>query len=139
MRRPSRSLPARRLAAAVAVWGFVLAMALPAAVAAHPLGNFTINHYAGLRVEPDRVVLDLVIDQAEVPAFQSRLALDTDDDGEISEAEAKEQTVQRTRRFARRQDSWFRKDPRITWVDHDDPQRVEQAVAAVQAAAGLLS
>jgi tRNA dimethylallyltransferase len=52
-------------------------------------------------------------------------------DGEISEEEAKEQTVTGTRRFARRQDSWFRKDPRITWVRWDDPDRVEKAVAAI--------
>ncbi len=51
--------------------------------------------------------------------------------GEITEAEAKEQTVTGTRRFARRQDAWFRKDPRITWVGWDDPDRVEQALAAV--------
>ena len=38
-------------------------------------------------------------------------------------------TVAATRRFARRQDSWFRKDPRITWVDYDDPDRVDRAVA----------
>ena len=52
-------------------------------------------------------------------------------DGEISEEEAKEQTVTGTRRFAGRQDSWFRKDPRITWVAWDDPDRVEKAVAAI--------
>ena len=42
--------------------------------------------------------------------------------------EARERTVAATRRFARRQDSWFHKDPRITWVDSDDPERVELAV-----------
>ncbi|HSJ19519.1 MAG TPA: tRNA (adenosine(37)-N6)-dimethylallyltransferase MiaA [Nocardioidaceae bacterium] len=52
-------------------------------------------------------------------------------DGQITEEEAKEQTVTGTRRFARRQDSWFRKDPRITWVAWDDPERVEKAVAAI--------
>ena len=36
--------------------------------------------------------------------------------GELSETEARERTAQATRRFARRQDSWFRKDPRITWL-----------------------
>ena len=45
-----------------------------------------------------------------------------------------EQTVTGTRRFARRQDSWFRKDPRITWVGWDDPERVAKALAAVAAA-----
>ncbi len=52
-------------------------------------------------------------------------------DGEITEAEAKEQTFTGTRRFARRQDGWFRKDPRIVWVRYDDPARVEQALDAV--------
>ncbi|MGZ8515479.1 MAG: hypothetical protein ACXWXA_10605, partial [Candidatus Limnocylindrales bacterium] len=62
-------------------------MLLPALAAAHPLGNFTINHYAGIRVETDRILLDVVIDQAEIPAFQARLGFDTDGDGELSAAE----------------------------------------------------
>ncbi|WP_209323235.1 tRNA (adenosine(37)-N6)-dimethylallyltransferase MiaA [Brevibacterium renqingii] len=37
--------------------------------------------------------------------------------GEITAAEAKEETVIRTRQFARRQDTWFRRDPRIHWID----------------------
>ena len=51
--------------------------------------------------------------------------------GELSLEEARERTVVATRRFARRQDSWFRKDPRIVWVDHDDPALVEKALAVV--------
>jgi tRNA dimethylallyltransferase len=58
-------------------------------------------------------------------------------DGEITEDDALEQTIRATRRFARRQDSWFRKDPRITWVDHDDPERVERALAAIGQAADI--
>ena len=57
-------------------------------------------------------------------------------DGAITEEQALEQTVTGTRRFARRQDSWFRKDPRITWVGWDDPDRVAKALAAVAAARG---
>lgn len=52
--------------------------------------------------------------------------------GDRSLAEAVEQTTIATRRFARRQDSWFRKDPRIVWVAHDDPDRVAKAIAAVE-------
>jgi tRNA dimethylallyltransferase len=52
-------------------------------------------------------------------------------DGEISEDQAKEQTINRTRRFARRQDGWFRKDQRIAWVRYDDPERVERALDAI--------
>jgi tRNA dimethylallyltransferase len=52
--------------------------------------------------------------------------------GELTLDEARERTVIATRRFARRQDAWFRKDPRIVWVTHDDPERVRKAVAAVR-------
>jgi tRNA dimethylallyltransferase len=37
-------------------------------------------------------------------------------DGQLSEHQAKEQTVAATRRFVRRQRSWFRRDPRIAWL-----------------------
>ena len=49
-------------------------------------------------------------------------------DGETDEATAREATVVGTRRFARRQDSWFRKDERITWLAHDRPDLVEAAL-----------
>ena len=49
-------------------------------------------------------------------------------DGELDEVGAKEATVIGTRKFARRQDSWFRKDERITWLDHDRPDLVEAAL-----------
>jgi tRNA dimethylallyltransferase len=55
--------------------------------------------------------------------------------GEIGLEDARERTVAATRRFARRQDSWFRKDPRIVWVGYDDPDRVEVALAAIRAVA----
>jgi tRNA dimethylallyltransferase len=37
-------------------------------------------------------------------------------DGRLTEAAARAQTVSATRRFARRQRSWFRRDPRIRWL-----------------------
>jgi tRNA dimethylallyltransferase len=36
--------------------------------------------------------------------------------GECTEEEARAETVRATKRFARRQDSWFRRDPRVHWV-----------------------
>ena len=53
--------------------------------------------------------------------------------GELSLDEARERTFLATRRFARRQDSWFRKDPRIVWVRYDDPNRLDRAVKAIEA------
>ena len=55
--------------------------------------------------------------------------------GGLTLEEARERTVIATRRFARRQDGWFRKDPRVTWVAYDAVDRVEQAAAAVVRAA----
>ncbi len=51
--------------------------------------------------------------------------------GEVTLDEAREQTVRATRRFARRQDSWFRKDPRIVWIPHDARDHLERALAAL--------
>jgi nickel/cobalt exporter len=76
----------RRLALGVAM-ALGLAVALPSAASAHPLGNFTVNVYAGLRVSTTQFSLDAVVDQAEIPTFQERLVLDTDGDGDVSDAE----------------------------------------------------
>ncbi|MDP3894885.1 tRNA (adenosine(37)-N6)-dimethylallyltransferase MiaA [Nocardioides sp.] len=56
--------------------------------------------------------------------------------GELTLAEATERTKAATRRFARRQDSWNRKDPRIHWVPWDAEDRIEQALAHVAHPAG---
>jgi ABC-type nickel/cobalt efflux system permease component RcnA len=84
MGRHRRSI-ARRLAVAPLAIG--LGLLLPAIAAAHPLGNFTINHYAGIRVEVDHILLDVVIDRAEIPTFQARQDFDLDADGSVSDDE----------------------------------------------------
>jgi tRNA dimethylallyltransferase len=38
-------------------------------------------------------------------------------DGECTLEEARLETIRATRRFARRQESWFRRDPRVCWLD----------------------
>jgi tRNA dimethylallyltransferase len=53
-------------------------------------------------------------------------------DGERTEREARDATIYATRRFARRQDSWFRKDERITWVSALGADRVESTYRLVQ-------
>ncbi len=46
-------------------------------------------------------------------------------DGQLTEAEAIEQTQALTRKYARRQVGWFRRYPRINWMDSDDVELVE--------------
>jgi nickel/cobalt transporter (NicO) family protein len=77
-----------RLLVGAALAAGALAVAVVAPAAAHPLGNFTVNSYSGLRVGADRLVVDYVLDMAEIPAFQSRQAIDGDRDGRVSGAEA---------------------------------------------------
>ena len=61
----------RRLLLAVAGAAALLAVgAVPAF--AHPLGNFTINHFSRVQVSGDRVRVHEVLDYAEIPAFQER-------------------------------------------------------------------
>ncbi|NBV90021.1 MAG: tRNA (adenosine(37)-N6)-dimethylallyltransferase MiaA [Actinobacteria bacterium] len=52
--------------------------------------------------------------------------------GEITEAEAKERTISSTRRYVRRQESWFNRDSRIQWLEADSDVLFSQVKALVQ-------
>lgn len=47
--------------------------------------------------------------------------------GECTQEEARAETVRATKRFARRQDSWFRRDPRVHWLSGAAEDRGELA------------
>ena len=64
-----------RRAVAVLVLAVAALLLVPGIADAHPLGNFTINRHAGLRVQPDRVLVHYVVDMAEIPTFQDRAAV----------------------------------------------------------------
>lgn len=49
--------------------------------------------------------------------------------GELTLSEAIEATIVATRRFARRQETWFKADPRVRWIDADSKHAVEQITA----------
>jgi tRNA dimethylallyltransferase len=53
-------------------------------------------------------------------------------DGVLTDAQARAATTQATRRFVRRQRSWFRRDPRIVWLDGASPALVADAMAAAR-------
>ena len=50
--------------------------------------------------------------------------------GECTEAEAHDETVRATRRFVRRQRSWFRRDPRVRWLDATSAGRAPERLLA---------
>jgi tRNA dimethylallyltransferase len=53
-------------------------------------------------------------------------------DGQWSQEQAAAQTATATRKFARRQEAWFRRDPRITWLDADGPGLADRALATIE-------
>lgn len=52
-------------------------------------------------------------------------------DGDWTEEQARRETVRATKRFARRQDSWFRRDPRVRWLPYDAADLIEQALRTI--------
>jgi tRNA dimethylallyltransferase len=56
-------------------------------------------------------------------------------DGVLDAATARDDTVRATRRFVRRQRSWFRRDRRVRWLD-PGPDLLDRALAAAAAPAG---
>jgi tRNA dimethylallyltransferase len=51
--------------------------------------------------------------------------------GECTEEEARAETIRATKRFARRQDSWFRRDPRVHWLSGAADRRAELSACAL--------
>jgi nickel/cobalt transporter (NicO) family protein len=78
----------RALPRALLLSGVVAAvLSAPATAIAHPLGNFTVNRYAGIELTPGEVRIEYVLDMAEIPTVQVRPAIDTDADGTVNDRE----------------------------------------------------
>ena len=59
----------RARAGARLLWALLLAA--PLSVAAHPMGNFSISHYAAIQLEPAGIRVHYLVDLAEIPTFQT--------------------------------------------------------------------
>ncbi|MFF4345073.1 high frequency lysogenization protein HflD [Kitasatospora sp. NPDC001540] len=118
-----------RTGAALAAALALTALAAPSAQA-HPLGNFSVNHYLGLTVRADGVDALAVTDLAEIPTLQEQSGTDTDHDGTVDAAE-------RTARAARQCDEAAR---RIRLTADGEPLRwavASSSFAYQDGAAGL--
>ncbi|MFE0462975.1 high frequency lysogenization protein HflD [Kitasatospora sp. NPDC058965] len=80
----TRSLARAGVLLAGTVW---LTAALAPAAGAHPLGNFSVNHYTGLTVYPDRVEALSVTDSAEIPTLQQKPQVHPDSTGTATDGE----------------------------------------------------
>jgi tRNA dimethylallyltransferase len=53
-------------------------------------------------------------------------------DGELDQEQAIQSTTKLTQKYARRQMSWFKRDPRINWLDALDPEVTDLAIELVR-------
>ena len=80
----------------MARWGWLLACLafavfaslIPREAQAHPLGNFTINHYSSLAFAEETARITYILDFAEIPTLQQKARLDANGDGKLSDEEA---------------------------------------------------
>jgi ABC-type nickel/cobalt efflux system permease component RcnA len=63
-----RTTRVKRITALAAV--VVAVLVVPAVAGAHPLGNFTVNHYAGIEVAGSDIYVRYALDVAEIPTYQ---------------------------------------------------------------------
>ncbi len=69
------------------IWGMMALILARTPSSAHPMGNFSINHYARIEARGDRLAIRYLLDLAEIPTVSERSAMDTDHNGQISAAE----------------------------------------------------
>jgi ABC-type nickel/cobalt efflux system permease component RcnA len=73
----------RQIAIVAATATAVFALVGAAGAVAHPLGNFTINQLAQVRIDRTDTRVHYVLDQAEIPTFQQLKRFDADGSGAI--------------------------------------------------------
>ena len=81
-------LRCRRAATLLPLLAWLVMCGCVVEASAHPLGNFTVNRFARVRVEAGGVRVRYVIDMAEIPAFQESQVMDANHDGDVSDEEA---------------------------------------------------
>jgi nickel/cobalt exporter len=61
-------------------FALLVAALAPSVASAHPLGNFTVNHYSRIEPAGDRIRVVYVLDMAEIPTFQEKPRIDPNPD-----------------------------------------------------------
>ncbi|MCA1567599.1 MAG: sulfite exporter TauE/SafE family protein [Acidobacteria bacterium] len=80
-------LTAARRAVRLICSAIFLLIAMAGSPVAHPLGQFTINHFSRLEVGTNRVNVRYVVDMAEIPAFQELQAMGGSNGNQVAGAE----------------------------------------------------
>jgi len=91
--------------------------------AAHPLDEFTVNHYATIHITPTHVDLRFRLDIAEIAAFQELKLMDKDGDGVVSDAEREAYLSDRVKMLSDGQTLTLNGQPIALIVQHADVER----------------
>lgn len=113
------------------------------AIAGLQLDREQLRHRVEQRVDEmfARGLLDEAVSMAPAASKTARQALGYRQIFEAAPgdttAELRDRIVRATRRFARRQEAWFKADPRIKWFDALDPSLAERVVSYFASSLGL--
>lgn len=80
------STPRRRMTAMLCLMAALL-LCVAGEALAHPLGNFSVNHFSRIEVGAERLKVRYIVDMAEIPTFQESQTIDKDGDGALSKDE----------------------------------------------------
>lgn len=86
---------------ALALGSWPLLIVRPQTALAHPLGNFTVNQYTRIELDPDHIRVRYVLDMAEIPTFQELQRIDYDGDGQVNEEEQKRYAEEKVNELSR--------------------------------------
>ena len=86
---------------------------------------------AGLVDETLRLVAEGLLDGRTAPRALGYAQVLRMFEGELDDVTARADTIVSTRKFARRQESWFNRDQRIHWLPFDAPDLLDQALALI--------
>ena len=84
----------------VFIWMMMVLLNPSGSAEAHPMGNFSVNHYSGIEVGEREFRIRYILDLAEIPTFQEMQRLDADRDGDITESERQAYLAEKVRSLA---------------------------------------
>jgi ABC-type nickel/cobalt efflux system permease component RcnA len=96
-------------------WAALALLAAAGAACAHPMGNFTVNHYSRLSLAPGTLGLHYVLDMAELPTITERQDMDKDGDSNITDAETRAYLADRTPKWLAQLDATVDGKP-VVWA-----------------------
>src|SRR5262245_18817139 len=113
-----------RILIAIAI--FLYAVSLQA----HPMGNFSINHYSAFSIYKEEIRVHYIIDLAEIPTFQAISEIDVNGDKKINPYEAG--------KYAGRQSELFQENLKLQINGLDLPlNRIHYEAEVLPGAGGL--